>query len=244
MATGFVLAGLDLRTLAYEITTVGGWDGFPGFKASGVEYAYTHGEDLTGRRFYKARNIDLGVIILPFNADGSQTLAPLVHIQQNLDALLGALHSTSSPLSLVRTMPDATVRTALVRPIDFVPIEQDVGITRSAILTLRMGYPFWHGETSVVSGTSFNAVNDGTAPVNDMVVTFTTAGRLTHTPSGDYLESSDAGAVVNVGTGVITGAPTGAVFGNTPWWLQLEPGSNAFTTSGGSKSMSFFHGYM
>jgi hypothetical protein len=138
-------------------------------------------------------------------------------------------------------MPDGSTRTAAVRPIDFIPITQEVGVIKSAVAVLQMGYPFWHGAADSASGSSFNAINTGNAPVNDMIVTFTTAGRLTRS-GGDYLESTTAGVVVNVGTGEITG-DSGAVHGNRPWWLQLEPGTNNFTTTGGSKSMTWFHGY-
>lgn len=244
MATGFVLGSLDLRTLAHEITLVSGWDTFPGLKFSGTQYAYQHGEDISGRRWYQPRTIDLHLILLATDATGVVTTTPLEHLQANLDALFAALHNSTGPLTLTRTMPDGTTRTAEVRPLDAAPVEDGTGITKSVVLSLRMGYPFWHGATATVAGTGpLACTNNGNAPINDMVVTFTTAGRVT-TPAGDYLESAAAGAVVNVRTGEVTGTATPAdISSNKPWFIQFEPGANSVAVTGGSKSIQYFHAY-
>lgn len=244
MPTEFTLGSLDLRTLAHEITLVSGWDTFPGLKYSATQYAYQHGEDMSGRRWYKPRNIDLHMILLATDATGVVTTTPLQHLQANLDALFAALHNSTGPLTLTRTMPDATVRTAEVRPIDASPVEDGTGITKAVVVSLRMGWPFWHGAAAEVSGTGpLAATNNGNAPVNDMLVTFTTTGRIT-TPAGDYVESAAAGAILNVRTGEVTGSGTPAdISTNKPWFIQLEPGANSLTVTGGSKTINYFHSY-
>lgn len=242
--TGFTLNGLDLRTLAHNIDSVNGWDSFPGVKSAGVEYAFTHGEYLGGRRFYRAREIDLNMVILTTDSTGVVTTSPEEHLEENVDTLLGALHNSFGPITLTRTMPSGAVRTAAVRPIDFVRFGSFQGpLLRAATLTLRMGYPFWHGAADSYTGGTGTVTNDGNAPVNDMVITFTTAGRITHDDTGDYIESDSAGLVVDVGTGVITGGDSGEIHSNNPWFLQLEPGDNDITVTGGNKTINFFPGY-
>ena len=244
--TGFTLNGLNLRTLALEILSTSGWDTFPGVKSSGVQYAFTHGEYIGGRRFYRARDIDLNMIILDTNAAGQVVTTPLEHIEENIETLMGALHDTFNPLTLVRTLPSGVTRTAFVRPVDVLRYEDHVGISRIVTLTLRMGYPFWHGAAfnQVVSGTTSITMN-GTAPVNDFSVVFTTAGRITHSPTGDYIESSAAGITVDLSKHEdnITGGDPADISSNTPWWLQLEKGSNGLVVTGGNKTLSGFHGY-
>jgi len=244
MPTGFQLGSLDLRTLAHEIVSTNGWDVFPGMKSGGVQYAFQHGEYVGGRRFYKARDIDLNMVILATNAAGVVTTSAEEHVEENIETLMAALHNTFNPLTLTRTLPSGAVRTASVRPIDVARYEDNVGLSRLVTLVLRMGYPFWHGVAGQVVGSGPLSPNNlGTAPVNDMIVTFTTAGRVTHDLTSDYLEADAAGLVVNVGTGVITGGDSGDIHGNMPHWLQFEPGVNALTITGGTKTIDWFHGY-
>lgn len=242
--TGFTLGSLNLRTLASEIISTNGWDVFPGMKSSGTVYSFTHGEAVEGRRFYRARDIDLNLVLLATNAAGEVTSTPGEHLEENMATLMGALHNTFGTIPLVRTLPSGVTRTAHVRPLDLIPFEDANGLTRLVTLTLRMGYPFWHGASASISGSPSLVPNyAGNAPCNDMVFTFTTAGRITHDLTGDYIESSAAGLVVDVHTGEITGDPA-ALDGNTPWWIQLEPGEdNTLTVTGGDKQMDLFHGY-
>ena len=243
--TGFTLNGLDLRTLATDIGSINGWDSFPGLKASGVQYAFTHGEYIGGRRFYSARDIDITMIIMATDEDGLVTTTPEEHVQDNIDALMAALHSTSGELALVRTMPDGSTRTAYVRPLDVIRFQESIGpIFRGVNLSLRMGYPFWNGAAlaQTISG-SASVTNLGTAPINNMIVTFTTAGRITVNATGEWIESADAGLVLDVKTGIVTSGNSGALEASSPWLLQLEPGANALTVTGGNKSISGFHGY-
>lgn len=242
--TGFTLNGLDLRTLATNIDSANGWDSWPGLKAVGADYAYSHGEDFSGRLFYRARDIDLAMVILATNSSGVVITSPQQHVDANIATLLGALHSTSSPLSLVRTLASAETRTALVRPIDFARVEDHVGPTRRVNLTLRMGYPFWHGAAfDVTNSGSFSFNNLGNAPINDFELTFNGAGRLTHSASGDWVESSAAGVTINIGTGVVTAGSSAAVNSNRPWLIQLEPGNNSLSATA-SVTLEGFYGYI
>lgn len=246
--TQWNLNGLDLRSVAYNILTTDGWDSFPALKTAGIEYAFTHGENIDGRRFYQARDIDLNMVILAGDADDESSLigsSSLERIEYNIEKLLGALHNSTGPLTLTKTLPSGAVRTALVRPIDFIRFTDHIGISRAVTLTLRMGYPFWHGDAFNFAGISgtYDAFMEGNAPVNDMIVTFTTAGKITHDATGDFIESSEAGLVVNVANGKITSGDSADFNSNRPWMLQLEPGSNPLTITGGAKTIAGYHAF-
>lgn len=242
--TGWMLGALDLRTLAVNIEQVNGWESFPSLKGGGNEFSYLHGEDLSGRAFYRAKNIDLAMLILATNAAGVVTSTPQQHVDENLATLFGALHSSSAYLTLTKTLYPSTARTIQVRPVDIARVDQKVGLSRAVLLSLRTGYPFWHGaafSSSAGSGTTaFN--NLGNAPINDMVITFTGAGRITNNLNGDWVESSAAGVVLNVGTGEVTTGSPGAINSNRPWYLQLEPGSQNLARTA-SIVLDGFYGY-
>lgn len=245
--TGFTLNGLNLRTVASDIRSPNGWDVFPGMNDLPRGFIFRHGEDLNGRRFYRPRDIDLNLVILTGDVGGSPEPTVLEQVEKNMGILLGALHNTFGTIPLVRTLPSGNTRTAHVRPLSSTPIGELAGPSRALSLGLSMGYPFWHGASDSASGTPTISPNYvGNAPSNDMVFTFTTAGRITHDLTGDWIESDDAGLVVDVGTGEITGGNSGAIHANRPWWIQFEPGpagTNDLTVTGGSKLVEFKNGY-
>lgn len=251
--TGWVLNALDLRRIGYDISSVTGWDSFPGVRLQTSEYAYQHGNRFDQRGFYKTRLLGLQMTIVPYDPDGSQTYSNLSqHIQENVDAILGALHSLGN-ITISRTMPDTTVRNIEGRAIQAVPITDGPGVLgRNLGLLMECGYPFWResGQQSVSGETgAFIATNDGNAPINNMVVTFNSPGRLTHDDSGDYIETdTDNSIVVDVGPRTVKLGSTfkDNRFGyNAGWFLQMEPGDNDFTVSGGGDvDMTWYHSWL
>ena len=243
--TGWQLNSLDLRTLAHNIESTEGWESFPGLRAAGTKWAFQHGEDLGGIRYYEARNIELGMMILDTPADGIITTTRQQHLDENIAALLGALHSSSAYLTLTKTLYPATARTIQVRPVEFFRIEDGIGgLSRSVHLSLRTGYPFWHGASFSVSAGAGSAVfnNLGNAPINDMIITFTGVGRITNEVNGDWVESDTAGVILNVGTGDITTGVPAQVSTNRAHYFQIEPGNNTFTRTG-TIQVAGFYGY-
>lgn len=228
--TEFILNGVSLRQAgARDIKTIEGWDKWPGLRSKGWEYAYRHGEVFNSRHYYRAREIMLTMVILGTS---------LTDIQANQEAILSLLHTNSGTVPLQKITPSGTRETEVIALQSF-DVSQEHGISRKMAMRLKMPYPFWHhvpmkstsGQTS-----TFNLTNDGNAPINDMVITFTTAGTLTHDASGDYLTAADNGLVVNVGkrTAKLAGSHKDSSLSfNRPWWMQMEPGVNAFTVSGG-----------
>ncbi len=249
--TGFTLAGLDLRQVGWDIGTVNGWDGWPGKRLQETVYGYRHGSQMDDRGFYNSRDIGLQISVHPLLPAGGDSglIDAAEHIQSNVDDLMGALHSVNDTLLLSRDMPDGTTRTLEVYPVQAWAIKSGIGaVGRQFGLMLRAPYPFWeqtvqqsqNGETG-----AFTADNDGNAPIGNMVVTFNTAGTLTHDVSGDFITVTEDGLIVDVGARTVK---LGSVHKdnkltvNRAWWLQMEPGSNAFTVSGGGNiDLDWFH---
>lgn len=248
--TGFTLTGLNLRQVGWDIGTVTGWDGWPGKRLQETVYGYRHGAQMDDRGFYKPRNIALAISVHPFlPAGGSGSIDPAEHIQSNVDDLLGALHSVTDSLVLSRAMPNDTVRTLDVVPVQSFSLGKGTGpVGRQFGLILRAPYPFWeqtglnsqNGETG-----GFTATNLGNAPIGNMVVTFNSAGKLTHNPSGDFIQVSESGLIVRMQERTVKSGAThkdNKLTVNRAWWLQMEPGSNSFTVSGGGNiDLDWFH---
>ena len=250
--TGFTLKGLDLRRVGYNISRVSGWDGLPGVRSAGAEYAFRHGVTFDQRGFYRERNLAIAMFVLPEDPAGGVSLSAGSHIQANVDDILGACYGLGD-LLLSRAMPDGTTRELDVRVTDAIPVDEGPGVFgRAIVLNLRAGYPFWRetGQQSVTGQTTaFNLVNNGNAPINNMVVTFNIAGRLTHDASGDYIEVTTNGLVCDVGARTVkTG---GGAFAdnqftrNRSYWIQAEPGSDGFTPSGGADvDVTWYHSWL
>lgn len=119
------------------------------------------------------------------------------------------------------------------------------GAPRNRLLfTCRALDPFWRDQA-----VSFSAVNPvsgvtvtGDAPIGDGSFSFSgTNGvqRLTHTTYSQWIEldadTTSTPIVVNCGTGSVTqsGSPVAGLTSSDPWLVELQPGSNAFTLSGG-----------
>jgi len=256
MSTGFVLNGLDLRQVGWDVGSIVGWDGWPGLKLTGLEPGYSHGSVMDVRGFFKPKIMGIRLTLFPWLPTSlEQTLAtPEHHIADNLDDVLGAIYGTNGgDLVLARTMPDATVREITVRPVQGFPVTKGPGAAgRDLALVLRADYPFWQ-QTGVQSATgetgAFNIVNNGNAPINNMVVTFNSTGRLTHDVSGDFIETdTTAGIVCDVGART---AKIGSVFHDNhfrrsvAWWIQAEPGTDGFTVSnGGNVDVTWRHHWL
>lgn len=256
MPTGFTLKGINLRQIGWDIGSIEGWDSWPGMKLNGLQPGYSHGSVMDDRGFFQPKILGIQLSIFPWlPASLEQTLAtPEHHIADNTDTILGALYGVNGgPITLARTMPDATVREIDVRVIQASPLTKGVGaVGRRIGMVLRAPYPFWQ-ETGVQSVTgetgSFDIVNDGNAPINNMIVTFNNIGRLTHDATGDYIQAvTTNGIVADVGARTAKIGSTfydNRFFRNRGWWIQAEPGTDGFTCSQGANvDVSWFHHWL
>lgn len=244
MATGFTLNGLDLRQSGWEIASVAGWDSFPGLRIPNVEYAYRHGSTMGARGFYQPKDIAIQMWVLPLTPAGATVHSdPAQHIQENVDDLLGALHSTSNSLVLSRAMPDGTTRTIDVYPVSASTVEdgrQQWGPhARGFNMLLTAPYPFWESsvlDSEVAQTTTFNVVNDGNAPINNFSIVFNVAGTLTNTTTGEAITVTEAVTVDLAAKTVKSGAThkDDVITVGEAWWMELQPGTNAMSCSGGA----------
>lgn len=251
--TGWDLDGTDLRRIGYNIRTADGWDAFPASRAAALEHPFRHGEELSDRVFYKARDVSLAIMVLPTAPDGSVTLSGLEHVRANLDALMGLFHGRTGLRTLTQTLPDgSTQRQAKVRVVDSFVVNGLGGndAARLFVARLRMPYPFWSElPAKNVNGTgSLVLANGGNAPIQNAVITFSTAGRLTHDATGDYLEvDSVAGGsvVVDLGAWTVTqaGSPADARLSyNRGWLMEFDPGNNGLTATA-TVSIDYYDSY-
>jgi len=251
ITTGLTLAGLNLRQVGWDIGSVSGWESWPGKRLQETTYGYRHGSQMDDRGFYRSRNIGIQMAVHPLLPAGgdSSLIDPAEHIQSNVDDLLGALHSVTDSLVLSKAMPDGTTRAIDVYPVASWALAKGVGaVGRKFGILLRAPYPFYE-ETAQQSQTAetgaFSATNNGNAPIANMVVTFNTLGTLTHDVSGDFITVTESGLVVDVGARTVKLAAAhkdNKLSVNRAWWLQMEPGSNAFTVSGGGDvDLTWYH---
>lgn len=252
MMTGWQLGSLNLRTVGYNIRSTSGWDGFPGIKDPVSEAGYRHGYFLPsgGRWVYHDRDVILTMGILPVDrTTGGVLSSPDEHIEENIEYVAQAMYSNDGGvIQLQKTLPSGLIKTIGVIPRDAQTFSAD-GQFRSITLVFNAPYPFWHGgpldENSGLSG-GFSLDNLGTAPINDMVITFNAAVTLTHTASGAEIVTTAGGIVLDVGAGsegLISGDQSD-ISCNKPWILEMVKGSNAFTVSGGTVDIDYYHGYL
>lgn len=251
MTTGWTIAGTDMRTLAFEIQNVDGWDGWPGKRGSGIEIPYRHGAITTPKKFYQPREFALAVVVLATDAAGAVTHpeGDLGHIRENTDILMGLLHSDSL-IAVAQTVPDpgggTIVRTALCEVLDVIPVSTHIGITRSMLIRFKAPDPFWAGPlvNDNANVGAFTVSPGGNAPVADYVLVFKagTTQRLTWDTPATYLEvvgaAPAAGWEIDAGartvTNLTTGLPVDNLLSRSVDWPEFAPAvSNGMTLAGG-----------
>ncbi len=261
-STAWTIAGVDVRTLAFDIRTTDGWDLFPGKRGVDLVVPFHHGAVSVPKKFYRPRQLGLGMTILPFDAaTGRVTHAEgaLGHMRDNMDTLMGLLHSDSL-IPVVRTEPDTpgpgtTDREALCEVIATIPLQRGPGLSRRFGIIFEAPDPFWRAlPFQTVTATPFT--NNGNAPINDKIITMTGGAtpRLTHNPSGAYIEVNDAvmanPAVIDVGLRSIVQNSLNIdnllvrPLDHTEW-MEFQPGANALVlTGGGTFSIDAYDKYL
>ncbi len=247
--TGWDIDGTDLRTLAYDIRDTDDWDSFPASKYGVQRHPFRTGFGISDKTFYRERHLNLNMAVFPQNTSGQVTTSPLEHMQDNIDTLLGLFHS-SGLLTITRTLPDGlTTRVIEGKVLNSFQVKQLGTFLKRFTVRLDLPYPFWRqGSVKNVNGTgALVLTNNGNAPIHNAVITFTTAGRLTVNATGDYIESSAAGVVVDLGAWTVTqgGSPADNLLSdyNRPWFVDFQPGANSLTATG-TVSIDFYDSYL
>jgi len=177
---------LDLRTLAINIRDAGSWDGFAAKRAGNVEVAYNDGEFSDPRKWFRAKEIPLKMVLLDRDENGTVTHVEGAegHLRENLDTWMAALYQRNSFLDLQKYVPTVGGgyhwRSAACEVVDFFPFEDENKIVRECITTFRMVEGLWRQyeltgtdapqkSTTVagITGTSqaVNVTTGGNAPV-------------------------------------------------------------------------------
>lgn len=250
--TGFTLGGQSLRTPAWEIMSVDGWDEYPAWRGEHVEVANRHGVTVNSRRFANSRSLNLPMVVLPYDLSGSQGSTPEEHIQENVDTLMGIFYGAHNLLGITRTMPDGTTRTIQGEVVQAIPIQGGSGRVRELSIELNCPYPFWHGAaiSDLGNSGSFTVTNNGNVAVGDALFTFSGIATLTHDDTGDSFEiTAGSNTIVDAGERTIQRASVDVdadfEIGTSGYWIELLPGVNNFTLTGaGTVDIVGFDGWL
>lgn len=214
-----------------------------GRRGSNPVVQYQHGEYSTPRKFVRAANFmlelglrytdDVGAVV---HSDGrpGHAYENLSHLKRLFGGLQGAL------VRVERTSPEqGTVH---------IDCEQ-LGEARPSQGRSVFGWPlhapkpFWQGASDDSNATPTWTVG-GDAPAGTLVIRIVggTDTRVTHDDTAAYVEIAGAlpagGVDVDVEAGTVLRVSGGADWSqhlvvNEPWWMELDPGANAVSVSGG-----------
>jgi hypothetical protein len=230
--------GHILATYANALEAVDGIDGLPGRRisdhaAAGVDGSYPHPD--AGPAMFGPRHQTLRIWVSPFNADGNVTHAngPRAHLRENLDNLLRILGGTSRSSHqvdwIVPTPAGAALTLRNTARISL-PIQAtgSTRLVRRFAIGLTYPWPFFRDVTTglqtVGPFTGAEAFTPlGTAPLADMILTCTSAGRLTWDETEDFVEAT-------------TGFTTALVINQRP------PRSALHGASGDTEGRAFYNG--
>jgi hypothetical protein len=211
MATeSWVVDGIDLSTLAYDITSRDGMDTVPAVTGSNVAANQTHGERWV-RKYYTAARKSLIMWVSSRDKNTGIEGVGLDEKRKNLDANIDYLTllfgRRNKLLNVVRTLSDGTVRVAqaeVVASID--PVLQGLSHAKFSV-ELYIPSGFWRdaAETTLLSSApGSNLVVTGaataTAPMQDLEYRITgpvTNPRVRDVESGSYFQYNGTVAALN-----------------------------------------------
>ena len=241
MPEQWTFRGTDLSTYAYLVASADGVDDLPPMR----------GEDLVvpgipGRRFLPrmadARRFPLALWVLPDNAAGTRDESTnRKQARVNLDALLAIL-GNSAEGALVRTMPNASTRTAQAVCVATDGIRDGIDEIIGLVADFSLADPFFYGATITdaaraisASPTNFTFTNTGSQSARKMTFDFT--GPISNPRIANL--TLDAGgafyveALVTVATGMHLIINVGA-------WTATNDGVDAIGSIRHSGAFEFF----
>lgn len=163
--------------------------------AAGVDGTYPHPDG--GPALFTSKTQRLRIWVSPFDADGNitHTNGPRAHLRENLDNLMRILAGSSRDTHTIQWIdptPTATRTLENTARIAVIPTGGSRLIRRFDII-LTYPWPFFRDITTglqtlgpFTGAQSFTPL--GTAPLADLVLTCTAAGRLTHNETAEYVE--------------------------------------------------------
>ncbi len=265
-ADRWTFGGVDLSSYAYLVREVTGADEFP--KLRGEDAPFT---GLPGRRpmgkLADARRLALGLWVNPLSVAG--TLVEPTNRRQarkNLDELYAVLGRRAQQ-ALVRTLPDASSRSAMAEVVDVSAFTDPVsGELFGLVVDFALADPYLYGADVVVSGATPTSPTDlaishpGTVRGGKLLLDFTgpvANPRVTNIGNGQYVEAlvtvastkhllidTAAFTALNDGANAIGSIRHSGAFR----FLEVDPGAQTLrvtsTTPGGSLSVTFSPPYL
>lgn len=256
MATeSWTVDGVDLSTVAYDITSRDGMDTVPAVVGANVAANQSHGERWVRKYFTAARkSLIMWVSSRDRNTgiDGTTLDEKRQNLDANIDFLTLLFARRNKLLEVKRTLSDGSIRVAqaeVVTALD--PVLVGLAHGKFAV-ELYIPEGFWRDEnpsTLLSSGPGANLVVTGaataTAPMQDLEYRITgpaTNPRITDVESGSYFQYNGivaAGAVLYVHNSTMTienGVLGNMIHVGETNWVTLYPSINGvligFTASG------------
>ncbi len=197
------IGGHDFATYADGLEAVDGLDTLPGRRLRRQPGAYRDGVSpyLDTPSFFDAKRQRLRIWVSSTNADGNVTYAkgPAAHLRENVETIMGILAGgTSSNLQVDWTVPTPSATRVLRNWAQISTPLVGAGssrLVRRFPITLDYPWPFFRDNTAGETGLgpftgsqSFTPL--GNAPLADAELVCSSAGRITHDESGDFVEVS------------------------------------------------------
>ncbi len=253
--------GNIMSTFARALAVVDGLENIPGRRvtdqfAAGVDGSYPI---LNTPSFFGPKKQRMRLWISPFDANGAVTFAngPQAHLRANLEAIFDIIGGQAiSNHTVDWYVPDEATTKQLQ---NFARITMPTVSTGSSRLVRRIDinldypWPFWRdmsaGEKTLGPFTGAQSFTPlGTAPLADAKFTCTSAGRITHTQTGDFIEVTSVPAT----SVIVDQRPPRSVLQNTGadardlynanqiWGLRFDANTLANLTITGTWTIDYF----
>ena len=265
-ADSWTFGGLDLSSYAYLVRDVTSADEFPKLRGDDAPFTGLPGRRPMGK-LADARRLALGLWVYPLMADG--TLVEPTNRRQarkNLDQLYTVLGKRAQQ-ALVRTLPDASSRTARAEVVDVSAFTDPVSSELfGLVVDFALADPYLYGPDVVVTGatpaspTDLSITHPGTVRGGKLLLDFTgpiVSPRVTNVGNGQYVEALVTVAaathlLIDVAAFTATNSGANAIgairHSGAFRFLEIDPGAQTLrvtaTTPGGSLSVTFSPPYL
>lgn len=223
-----------------------------GKKGSDIPGLYRHGDVAVAQKWHGPAMRMFEFQPRYTNASGAVTHGDGAagHAFENFAVMAQLLGGGRELVSIRQTAPDwGTVQVNGWQTTDITPSQQ----RNVFLVTMRCPDPFWTATSQSNQSAASPITVAGNAPITDPIIQFTgttTDAKLTHTASASYIQIDGAlpagGVQVDVGAGTCTRISGGTDYSNyltvaDEWWMELDPGSNSFTVSGGTITVYWYN---
>lgn len=173
--------GVVLNTLAKNIESLTGRMNVAPIRTENVSVPNRHGKLRTLQKFYDEGNIVLPMWVKGCDDDGNVPISAREQFFANVDALTKLFHPGSGMMEMLHTLPDGSVRRALVECTDVINFSTMGGGNPLAKFSVSLRVPgvFWEDAEPITvdlppTQNGYVVALDGTtAPIEDAVITIT-----------------------------------------------------------------------